>query len=97
MKTLEIIITGRVQKVGFRACARKIAIDLKVNGTVMNLADGKVQIFATAEPIILEKFISMLYGCPRAIIRDIKITDIMIRTYDEFSVIKNDGRISTSL
>lgn len=97
MKTLEIVITGRVQKVGFRACARKIAMDLKVTGTIINLSDGKVQIFATADPIILEKFISMLYGCPRAIIRDIKTKDIMIRTYDEFSVIKNDGRISTSL
>jgi len=97
MKTLEIIITGRVQKVGFRACAKKIAMDLKVTGTVMNLADGKVQIFATAEPIILEKFVSMLFGCPRAVIRDIKTMDVMIRSYDEFSVIKKDGRISTSL
>lgn len=97
MKTLEIVITGRVQKVGFRACARKIAMDLKVTGTIINLSDGKVQIFATADPIILEKFISMLYGCPRAIIRGIKTKDIMIRTYDEFSVIKNDGRINTSL
>jgi acylphosphatase len=97
VKTLEIIITGRVQKVGFRACARKIAMDLNVTGTVMNLADGKVQIFATAEPIILEKFISMIYGCPRAVIRDVKITEIMVRTYDEFSIIKNNGRISTSL
>jgi acylphosphatase len=97
VKTLEIIITGRVQKVGFRACARKIAMDLSVTGTVMNLADGKVQIFASADPIILEKFISMIYGCPRAVIRDVKTTEIMVRTYDEFSIIKNDGRISTSL
>jgi acylphosphatase len=97
VKTLEIIITGRVQKVGFRACARKIAMDLSVTGTVMNLTDGKVQIFASADPIILEKFISMLYGCPRAVIRDVKTTEIMVRTYDEFSIIKNDGRISTSL
>ena len=97
MKTLEIIIAGRVQKVGFRACARKIAMDLSVTGTVMNLADGKVQIFASADPIILEKFISMLYGCPRAVIRDVKTTEIMVRNYDEFSIIKNDGRISTSL
>jgi acylphosphatase len=97
VKTLEIIITGKVQKVGFRACARKIAMDLSVTGTVMNLTDGKVQIFATAEPIILEKYISMLYGCPRAIIRDIKTTEIIVQTYDEFSIIKNDGRISTSL
>jgi acylphosphatase len=97
VKTLEIIITGRVQKVGFRACARKIAMDLSVTGTVMNLTDGKVQIFASADPIILEKFVSMLYGCPRAVIRDVKTTEIMVRTYDEFSIIKNDGRISTSL
>jgi len=97
VKTLEIIITGKVQKVGFRACARKIALDLNVTGTVMNLADGKVQIFATADPIILEKFISMLYGCPRAIIRDLRTTEIIVQTYDEFSIIKNDGRISTLL
>lgn len=97
MKTLEIIITGRVQKVGFRACVRKIAMDLNVTGTVMNLNDGKVQIFATADPIILEKFISMVYSCPRAVIRDVKTTEIMVRSYDEFSIIKNDGRISTSL
>jgi len=79
MKTLEILITGRVQKVGFRACVRKFALDLKVNGTVMNLDDGKVQIFATADPIILEKFISMLYSCPRAIIRDIQTTEMVTR------------------
>jgi acylphosphatase len=97
MKTLEIMITGRVQKVGFRACVRKFALDLKVTGTVMNLDDGKVQIFATAEPIILEKFVSMLYSCPRAIIRDIQITEILTRTYSEFSIIKNNGRISTLL
>ena len=97
MKTLEIVITGRVQKVGFRSCVRKIAMDLNVTGTVMNLSDGKVQIFATADPIILEKFISMVYSCPRAVIRDVKTTEIMVRSYDEFSIIKNDGRISTSL
>lgn len=97
MKTFEIIITGRVQKVGFRACAKKIAGDLNVTGTVMNLADGKVQIFATAEPIILEKFVSMLYGCPRAVIRDIHTTEILPRTYTEFSIIKSDGRVSTLL
>ena len=97
MKTLEIIITGRVQKVGFRACVRKFALDLKITGTVMNLNDGKVQIFATADPIILEKFISMIYSCPRAIIRDVQTTETLTRTYSEFSIIKNNGRISTLL
>jgi acylphosphatase len=97
VKTLEILITGRVQKIGFRACVRKIATDLNVTGTVMNLTDGKVQIFATSEPMILEKFVSMLYSCPRAVIRDLKTAELTLRTYEDFSIIKSEGRIKTSL
>lgn len=97
MKTLEIIISGKVQGVGFRACVRKIATDLSITGTVVNLPSGKVQIYATSDPIILEKFISMLYGCPRAVIRDIKTTDVAMKYYEGFSIIKGEGRISTSL
>jgi len=46
MKTVEITISGRVQKVGFRACVRKIATDLSVTGTVFNLPDGHVRVYA---------------------------------------------------
>ena len=90
MKTIEITISGRVQRVGFRACVRKIAADLSVTGTVLNLPDGRVQVFATGESMILEKFISMLYGCPRAVIRDVKHTEIYPRTFEGFSIIKNE-------
>jgi len=95
IKTIEIIITGRVQKVGFRACIRKIASDLHVAGTVVNLFDGRVQIYATGDSIILEKFVSMIYGCPRAVIRDIRIIEIPFRTYEGFFIIKTEERIST--
>ena len=97
MITLEILISGRVQRVGFRACVRRIATNLNVTGTVMNLPNGKVQIFATSDPIILEKFISMLYSCPRAVIRDIKTNEQTLQNFEDFSIIKNEGRISTSL
>lgn len=97
MKTIEITITGRVQKVGFRACVRKIAADLSVTGTVFNLPDGHVRVYATAEPMILEKFISMLYGCPRAVIRDVKIADIPIKTFEGFAIIKNNELFSKGL
>ena len=97
VKSVEILIAGRVQKVGFRACIRKIATDLNVTGTVINLADGRVQVHATGEPMILEKFISMIYGCPRAVIRDLKLSEIPVKTFDEFSIIKAEGRISTGL
>ena len=97
MKTVEITISGRVQKVGFRACVRKIAADLSVTGTVFNLPDGRVQIYATAEPMILEKFVSTLYGCPRAVIRDVKIAEKPSMAASGFSIIKNNGRFSTGL
>ena len=97
MITQEILVTGRVQKVGFRSCVKRIAMDLNVTGNVMNLADGRVQIYVTADPMILEKFISMLYSCPRALIRDIRTTEVPLRSFEDFSVIKNESRISTAL
>ncbi|MGB9177347.1 MAG: acylphosphatase [Methanoregula sp.] len=95
MKTVEIFITGRVQKIGFRACVRKIAIDLSVTGTVFNLPDGRVKVYATAEAMILEKFISSVYGCPRAVIRDVKVSELPPMGFEGFSIVKNDGRFST--
>ena len=97
MKSVEILISGRVQRVGYRACVRRIATDLHVTGTVMNLPDGRVRIHATAEPMILEKFISMIYSWPRAVIRDIKTSGIPVMIFDDFSIVKGEGRPSTEL
>lgn len=95
MKTLKIVITGRVQKVGFRACIRKIASDLNVAGTVVNLEDGKVQVYATGEAIVLEKFTSMVYSCPRAVIRDLQINEMPLTIFDGFSILRLENRINT--
>jgi len=90
MQSIEIFISGRVQNVGFRACIRKIASDLHVTGIVMNLQDGRVQIVASGEAMILEKFLSMIYGCPRAVIRNVKINPVTPRPFEGFSVVKCD-------
>ncbi len=97
MKTLYILVIGRVQGVGFRACVRRIASDMNIRGTVMNLPDGKVQIYASGESMSLEKFVSMLYGCPRAQVRDVRSSELPVQHYDDFSIIKNDNRLSSGL
>jgi acylphosphatase len=97
VKTIEIFISGKVQRVGFRACVRRIATDLHVSGTVINLPDGRVHIIATAESIILEKFISMIYSCPRALIRDLRTSEISCLSFSDFSIIKGEGRLSTGI
>jgi acylphosphatase len=97
VKSVEILISGKVQRVGYRACVRRIASDLHVTGTVVNLPDGRVRIHASAEPMILEKFVSMMYSCPRAVIRDIKTSEIPGMIFTDFSIIKGEGRLSTEL
>ncbi|KQC03592.1 MAG: acylphosphatase [Methanoculleus sp. SDB] len=87
-RTIRVMISGRVQKVGFRACIRKIATNLGITGEVMNLEDGRVLIHATAEPVILEKFTSMLYGCPRAIVRDVNVNACEFMAFPDFSIEK---------
>ena len=87
-KTIEAIISGHVQSIGFRACVKKSALNLAVCGEVQNLDDGRVLICATSEEIILEKFLSSLYECPRAYIRDIKSKDIKSHHFDGFHIVR---------
>ena len=89
-KTIEIRISGRVQKVGLRNCIRRIAAKLNVHGEVMNLPDGTVRAVASGDPVLLEKFLSMIYGCPRALIRDVEVRDHEPATYDDF-IIRRGG------
>ena len=86
MKTIELYASGRVQSVGFRACVKKVAQNLGILGEVMNLPDGRVKVSATAEEIILEKFVSMLYGCPRVVIRNLEIRERELVTFPDFSI-----------
>jgi acylphosphatase len=88
MRTVELLVSGRVQGVGYRACVKRVADSLIIMGEVMNLADGRVRIVATAEDVILEKFISMLYGCPRAIVREVRTIDSESRAFPEFCILK---------
>jgi acylphosphatase len=89
-KTIEIRVSGRVQRVGLRNCIRTIAGKLNIRGEVMNLPDGTVRVVATADPILLEKFVSMIYGCPRALIREITVVDTRIQQFTGFFVRKPD-------
>jgi len=86
VKTIELYARGRVQSVGFRACVKRVAANLGIAGEVMNLPDGRVRVTATAEEVILEKFVSMLYGCPRAVIRNLEIRERDLVAFTDFSI-----------
>jgi len=95
VKTVQILVSGRVQGVGFRACIKRIATNLGVSGEAMNLSDGRVQISVTGDSVILDKFVSMLYGCPRAVIRDISQKDLPLTVYQDFLIVRENYQYST--
>jgi acylphosphatase len=83
-----IIISGRVQGVGFRYFARHKAEEFNIVGWVKNTPDGKVEIEASGENQNLNTFIDwMKIGPARAIIRTFSISDISPeRTFTQFTI-----------
>jgi acylphosphatase len=53
-------IKGNVQGVGFRATARRLATRLGVMGTVRNLIDGGVEIYALGKKSAVQELINGL-------------------------------------
>jgi acylphosphatase len=64
IRTVNILISGRVQGVYFRRFTLNKAKDLGIKGTVRNREDGRVEIVAQAEIGILEPFIQWCHKGP---------------------------------
>lgn len=68
------IVSGRVQGVGFRAFARRNALDLGLSGYVENLPDGRVEVVAEGPRSELEHFLVRLrHGPAHAEVADVEL------------------------
>ena len=88
MKMLELIISGRVQGIGYRAYALRIAQNLDIKGSVRNLPDGRVRVIAFAEEDVMDLFIQKLRKGPTfSLVRDVLINEMEITdTYKDFRI-----------
>ena len=57
LRKVKIQVSGRVQGVYYRLFTQNKAKHFAVNGSVRNLPDGRVEIIAEAENLVIEKFI----------------------------------------
>lgn len=90
MKTTELIVSGRVQGVGFRYYVSQIAKDLNIKGTVRNLSDGDVKIIAQTDDDTLNKMVERIKQPQHQFmkIKDVEIHDLQLdKVYDDFSVV----------
>jgi acylphosphatase len=88
MKTVQLIIDGRVQGVYFRALTQKQAAKLGITGFVCNKKDGSVEVVAHAGPEKLEAFISWCHKGPLlAKVKNVAINkDVSAETFTKFEI-----------
>jgi acylphosphatase len=88
VKSVFIIIGGRVQSVGFRYFVCHKAAEFQISGWVRNSPDGNVEIEAEGEPENLEIFLNWIkIGPARAIIRTFSVSEINpARNFKNFTI-----------
>lgn len=90
MKTYKVVVSGKVQGVGFRAYAKKTALQLGLKGWVTNLETGEVELLLQGDESKIE---SMLQWCNRgpgiSIVEKTFFEEIKTeKEYDTFLVLK---------
>lgn len=83
----KILITGRVQGVGFRFSTQVAAKNYGINGYVKNLADGTVFIEAEGEDENINQFITWCWKGPAySIVSNLKVENGDIKNYKYFDI-----------
>ena len=62
----KFLIMGRVQGVGYRYFAERVALQLGIRGYVKNLWDGNVEVYAIGEALALDELKRQLAEGPRS-------------------------------
>ncbi|MFA5328780.1 MAG: acylphosphatase [Prolixibacteraceae bacterium] len=88
VKSVSIVVKGRVQGVGFRYFAQYRAEQLNITGWVRNTPDGNVEIEATGEPENMNAFIDRIkIGPSRSIVQSISVSEFTpTRTFTNFTI-----------
>ena len=69
-----ILISGKVQGVGFRYFTQQNATKLGVHGYAKNLPNGKVEVVAEGDKATLDEFVKILWkGPPASRVEDLKV------------------------
>jgi len=75
-RAIRCLVSGRVQRVGYRAATVERASMLGLDGSVRNLADGRVEVVVAGEPDAVETLVAWLWnGPPGAAVTSVVLED----------------------
>lgn len=88
MKTLKLLVSGRVQGVAYRYYTKLYADDFGLTGTVRNLRDGRVEVYVTGQEKTLSEFVTVLHkGSPYCEVRHIDSEVVDFTEFKDFQII----------
>ena len=86
-KKVHVYYKGRVQGVGFRFNAQRLAENLGIRGWVRNMADGNVELTAEGDESTIQEFLSSIKDeMGRYISRDHVVWESFAGEFKEFNI-----------
>lgn len=89
VKGAQLLISGRVQGVGYRAATRKMAEHLQLTGWVKNLPDGRVEALVEGREGAIAQMVQWCYhGPPSAQVQSVVVEEVLPQGLSHFRVIR---------
>jgi len=89
MKHLNLVISGKVQGVSYRATTKAVADQLGIKGIIRNLEDKTVYIEAEGSPYSLDSFLEWCREGPdNAVVENIIQSESELKNYRNFEILK---------
>lgn len=89
MKTIHLLISGKVQEVFFRETSRQLAEKLHITGWIKNTIDGKVEALVSGDEKALNEFLDFCKAGPeRAAVDEVKVTKQQKMDFEKFEIIR---------
>ena len=87
-KRISLVITGKVQGVGYRYYVKLKAESLAIRGYVRNQLDGSVFVTVQGENTAVENFVKWCYkGSSAALVRGVEKIPGTIEDFSEFKIL----------
>ncbi|MBX9782522.1 MAG: acylphosphatase [Chitinophagaceae bacterium] len=87
LKTVSIIVTGKVQGVWYRRYTADKAKELHITGFVQNMPDDSVYILATGAAEQLDALVQWCYtGSPKSKVETVEVKEENLQGFESFEI-----------
>ena len=89
LKTVSILVTGKVQAVWYRKYTLDKAVELNITGFVKNLPDDSVYIVATGTAEQVQQLAEWCWtGSPRSKVLSVTVDNLELKEFERFEVVR---------